>query len=217
MKRKPTTLVTGLSANQYQDLGNIIHQPLIEIEHVEIPCEFFKMLLSIYKYDYIVFTNRNAVHHFMNWLYTTNSKYKTLSLNKIISIGQFTTTELEKHGIRSLMPEQDSPNGIIKMFQNEKITNSNILIPRSDIALNVLPEGLRNLGNSVDIITVYHTRPVRKIEKIDLNKVNNIVFTSPSGVMNFLKLYGTVPSHVKVITRGEQTQNVYDNLSSRYK
>lgn len=44
MRAKPNVLVTGLTADQYQDLGNVIHQPLIEIIPIEMPCDFSNSL-----------------------------------------------------------------------------------------------------------------------------------------------------------------------------
>lgn len=217
MKPQPNVLVTGLSAEQYKHLGNVTHQPLIEIVPIEMPCDFFKFIKHIYNYKYIVFTSRNAVHHFMHWLSDVGSDAKALDSGFIVSIGAVTTAELQKHGITPhLTPVIDSSTGIIELFRSKGITGEEVLIPRSDIALNILPDGLRALGNNVHVITVYYTQPVTKLEKVDLKKYDILVFTSPSGVKSFLKHYGEVPYHIKVITRGEQTQEAYERNSALY-
>jgi uroporphyrinogen III methyltransferase/synthase len=134
-----------------------------------------------------------------------------------VSIGAVTTAELQKYNITpQLHPEIDSSNGIIELFRSKGISGEEILIPRSDIALNVLPDGLRSLGNNVHTITVYYTQAVKKIQKIDLSNINIIVFTSPSGVKSFRKHYGEIPYHIKVVTRGEQTQEAYARHSAIY-
>ncbi len=217
MKSRPNVLVTGLTADQYQELGNVIHQPLIEIIPTEMPCDFFKFIKHVYNYKYIIFTSRNSVKFFMEWVYSIGANVDSLNSNLIISIGEVTTDELQKHGIiPHLQPELDSSRGIIELFRSKGITGEEILIPRSDIALNILPDGLRALSNNVHIITVYYTQAVKKIEKIDLSGMDIIVFTSPSGVKSFLKHYGEIPFHIKVVTRGEQTQEAYERNSALY-
>lgn len=217
MNSRPNVLVTGLTADQYQDLGHVIHQPLIEIVPIEMPDDFFKFIRFVYNYKYIIFTSRNSVKYFVEWVRTVGCDSNTLNSNIIVSIGAVTTAELRKYGIEpQLVPELDSSRGIIELFRQKGITGEEILIPRSDIALNILPDGLRSLGNNVHTITVYYTQPVRKIEKVDLSKIDIIVFTSPSGVKSFLKHYGEVPYHIKVVTRGEQTQEAYERNSALY-
>ncbi len=217
MNSRPNVLVTGLTADQYQDLGHVIHQPLIEIVPIEMPDDFFKFIRFVYNYKYIIFTSRNSVKHFMEWIRSVGCDTNSLNSNIIVSIGAVTTAELRKYGIEpQLVPELDSSRGIIELFRQKGITDEEILIPRSDIALNILPDGLRSLGNNVHTITVYYTQPVRKIEKVDLSKIDIIVFTSPSGVKSFLKHYGEVPYHIKVVTRGEQTQEAYERNSALY-
>lgn len=217
MSAPPNVLVTGLSAEQYQHLGNIIHQPLIEIVPIEMPDEFFRFIRFVENYRYIVFTNRNSVNYFMEWVRAIGSDAGLLAKNIIVSIGTVTTAELHKHGIiPHLQPDLDSSESIIELFKSKGITNEEILIPRSDIAPNFLPDGLRALGNNVHVITVYYTQPVKKIEKVDLSNIDILVFTSPSGVKNFLKHYGEVPLHIKVITRGEQTKEAYERNSALY-
>lgn len=217
MNSRPNVLVTGLTADQYQDLGHVIHQPLIEIVPIEMPDDFFKFIRFVNNYKYIVFTSRNSVKHFVEWVRSVGCDTHTLNSNIVVSIGAVTTAELRKYGIEPQMePELDSSRGIIELFKQKGITGEEILIPRSDIALNILPDGLRALGNNVHTITVYYTQPVKKIEKVDLSKIDIIVFTSPSGVKSFLNHYGEVPLHIKVVTRGEQTQEAYERNSALY-
>lgn len=217
MNSRPNVLVTGLTADQYQDLGHVIHQPLIEIVPIEMPDDFFKFVRFVHNYKYIIFTSRNSVKHFVEWVRSVGCETNSLNSNIVVSIGQVTTAELRKYGIEpQLVPELDSSRGIVELFRQKGITGEEILIPRSDIALNILPDGLRSLGNNVHTITVYYTQTVKKIEKVDLSNIDIIVFTSPSGVKSFLKHYGEVPYHIQVITRGEQTQEAYERNSALY-
>ena len=47
----------------------------------------------------------------------------------------------------------------------------------------------------------------KDLPDLDLNFFNEIMFTSPSGVRNFVKRYGKVPKKVKLSCIGDVTLN----------
>ena len=82
---------------------------------------------------------------------------------------------------------------------------SRVLIPRSNLALSIIPDGLRRLGFIVDCVTAYNTCMPANPRRIDLTTVDRIVFTSPSTVDNFLWLYGSLPADKELVARGPIT------------
>ena len=80
-----------------------------------------------------------------------------------------------------------------------------VLIPRSNLALSIIPDGLRRLGFIVDCVTAYNTCMPANPRRIDLTTVDRIVFTSPSTVDNFLRLYGSLPADKELVARGPIT------------
>ncbi len=211
-KAEPKILYTGTQPEKYLHLGNITHYPLIEIIDNPLNTLNNNLIDSINNINWLIFTSKYAVHFFFK--YINQQGYDTRNLNgiKICSIGKVTSMELTKYGINpDLQPQNDSSEGIINLFREKKIVNRNILIPRSDIALSILPDGLKSLGNSVQTINIYcNIKPIN-IKKIDIDKFDKIVFTSPSGVKNFFSIYDTIPGNVKIITRGIETQKTLDN------
>ena len=63
---------------------------------------------------------------------------------------------------------------------------------------------MRKRGAHVEAVTVYRNI-CPKIKKQDLGRIDEIVFTSPSTVKNFLKIHGEIPARIKVWAIGPVT------------
>ena len=94
----------------------------------------------------------------------------------------------------------------------EVITNDAILLPCSSKGLNLLPKGLRELGNQVDTFAIYHTQQPENISKHNLDDFYGVVFTSPTTVRNFFKIYNHFPAHLEVRAGGKYTMGLFDQL-----
>ena len=91
-------------------------------------------------------------------------------------------------------------------FRDKNITSSNILIPRSNLAINFLPEALEELRNTVKKLVVYKNQLPMISKKVEVENFDQVIFTSPSGVDNFIKVYGKLPVKPEIVTRGKETQ-----------
>jgi uroporphyrinogen III methyltransferase/synthase len=123
---------------------------------------------------------------------------------------------MEKGIIPDLQPEDESSHGLLNLFQMSDITPSNVLLPRSDIGLTILPEGLKSMGWEVKVIPVYKNALPANLQTLDLKNVDQIVFSSPSCVTNFLKLYGAFPENKEFIFRGKETEKRYLKLQNDF-
>ena len=206
--KKPKVLVTGTDIEKYKHLGEVIHFPVIELRPLDSHSEFDEILLKVKDFHWIIFTSRFAVYYFFERLIILGKDTRFISDCQIISIGKSTTEKLSEYGIvPDLQPRNESSKGIVQMTKKEKIEGRNILIPRSDIALNILPIKLKEAGNEVTTVTTYKNVLPERINKIDLSEVDIVVFTSPSCVRNFRKIYKNLPGHLKYIARGRETEN----------
>ena len=169
------TLYTGLTSPD----ANYIHTPLIEIVPVDDNTQLRRAIADIDSYDYVLFTSR----------YT--AKYVgALSVRhtRIVSIGRTTTKALHQIGIEEVCEvEEDNSYGVVSWFSSQ--SRGRVLIPRSNLALSIIPEGLRQLGFEVDCVTAYINRMPEHPEKVNLDEIDRIVFTSPSTIDNFIRLY----------------------------
>lgn len=182
---------TGLRDKDYGLKGRVIHKPLIQIVNQDIE-------VDINQYDTVLFTSITAVKHF-----TQNIDIKG---KKIISIGSGTTRALNKIGLEvnyeSTKPDSDTLyNELLSM----KLTNrgfTNILYPCSKKSDNEL----QKLEN-VESLPIYTTENVEQDEllKINLDRVEGIIFTSPSTVDSFVLNYKEIPN-VDIFCFGKFTE-----------
>ena len=147
-------------------------------------------------YDWLIFTSANGVQFFFERLREKNKDVRDLKGIKICCIGPATARQIEDKGIKvDLVPKQFIAEGILQAFTTLDVKGSKILIPRAAKARDVLPEGLKKLGASVDVVTTYQTiNSGRKKEELAAliydNKVNVVTFTSSSTVTNFMEIMG---------------------------
>lgn len=205
-------LVTGLDRTPYNHLGKIIHTPLIEIQSIDNNKELQSRILQLEEFDNLLFTSKNTVNYFFEGLQKLRKDSRALQHLKIFSIGETTSKELMKHGISADFQAlfEDSV-GVVEMFQDNNI-QGRVLIPRSDLALEIIPKGLRKIGLSVETVVAYRNTMPDQPKKIDLNSIDAIVFTSPSCITNFLKIYRDIPLDKQIIVRGSTTYNHLKSL-----
>ena len=203
------TLYTGLVCPN----PDYIHTPLIEIEPVDFtfpPAESF---------DYLLFTSRYAVKAVAHSSKATGRRdsgnlFTLHSSLKIVSIGPSTTQALKEAGaVEVEQTEQDDSYGVIDFFSRQP--RGRVLIPRSNLALDIIPDGLRSLGFTVQTLTVYNNVYPRHVRRVNLDNIQRVVFTSPSTIDNFIKTYGCLPPHIEYVTRGSITAAHLSTVSSR--
>ena len=186
------TLYTGLTSPD----ATYIHTPLIEIVPVDDDTQLRRAIANIDSYDYVLLTSR----------YT--AKYVgalSVKHTRIVSIGRTTTKGLHQIGVEEVYEvEEDNSYGVVSWFSSQP--RGRVLIPRSNLALSIIPEGLRQLGFEVDCVTAYINRMPEHPKKVNLDEIDRIVFTSPSTIDNFIRLYGALPEKKELVTRGPITE-----------
>ena len=186
------TLYTGLTSPD----ANYIHTPLIEIVSVDDDTQLRRAIADIDSYDYVLFTSRYAAKYVgaLSVMHT-----------RIVSIGRTTTKALHQIGVEEVDEvEEDNSYGVLSWFSSQ--SRGRVLIPRSNLALPIIPEGLRQLGFEVDCVTAYINRMPEHPKKVNLDEIDRIVFTSPSTIDNFIRIYGALPKKKELVTRGPITE-----------
>lgn len=205
-----TTLYTGIitdeSIGRLQQLygADMVCTPLIEIVPVDDDSALRKAAASISSYDYLLFTSRHAVMHFAGLL------RKPLPASvRLVAIGHTTAAALQQAGFDHIsQPDSDNSYGVIEWFSSQP--RGRVLIPRSDIALSIIPDGLRTRDFKVTTVTAYHNRMPAAPQTVDLNTIDRIVFTSPSTISHFVSLYGSLPGDKVYETRGPITRKYFE-------
>ena len=84
--------------------------------------------------------------------------------------------------------------------------NRLVFYPHSSLSPEDIPLALQELGFDVLSAVAYNNVLPKNPRRVNLNHFKRIVFTSPSTIDNFIKLYGKLPENTEFITRGPNTQ-----------
>ncbi|MHB8138773.1 MAG: uroporphyrinogen-III C-methyltransferase [Smithellaceae bacterium] len=194
--------------------ANPIAFPTISITQPSDWSELDRALDQLGTYNWLIFTSANGVHFFFERLKEKDRDVRDLKGVKICCIGPATARQIEDRGIKvDLVPDEFIAEGILKSFASMDLSEQKILIPRAASAREILPEGLKKQGATVDVAVTYQTinsgRKKEELSKlIDAGDVDVITFTSSSTVTNFVEIMGAgseLPSHVKIACIGPVT------------
>ena len=97
----------------------------------------------------------------------------------------------------------------------EKYKMPTVFFPHSSLTPDDIPEALFEMGYYVTSIVAYNNVLPKHPRRVNLNHFKRIVFTSPSTIDNFIKLYGKLPDNVEFITRGPITQAHLDEILNK--
>lgn len=144
-------------------------------------------------YDWIIFTSANGVDFFFRRLRELGKDVRILKGIKLAAIGPATTEKLEEVGLLvDYMPSKYVAEAVVKGFKNLGVASQRILIPRAEVAREILPQELEKLGAQVNVVSTYRTVPDSSIiaelrRLLSEGRINIIAFTSSSTVKNFMK------------------------------
>lgn len=151
---------------------------------------------KIRAYDWIIFTSVNGVSRFMTRLFAGGLDSRCLAGRQLCCIGPRTAQELEKFGVKAdLVPSDYQAEGLLAELTRRDLAQTRILIPRAEVARELLPDELRAAGAHVDVIPVYRTLTPEqdsrgwRQELMD-HRIHVVTFTSSSTVRNFVAMLG---------------------------
>jgi len=219
--RQTRILFTGLElpATQHCDVdfrGLIHHVPYIRYEPLTLAdlkaTGSDRFLRPPFDYDWILFTSPRSVEAFFELLYQQRYDSRSLSGIQIASIGRTTNQALRKFGlIANLTAQDEHSQGMLAAFDQAGLSACRILLPRSDKALPILPEGLAARGHQVQPVVLYRTLPPEHKPDIAPEAYQVVIFNSPSAVQNFFTLHPRLdPAWLGQVlwkTRGPQTSS----------
>ena len=157
-----------------------------------------RAISEIGTYHWMIFTSVNGVDRFMSRLRVKELDARCLAGRQVCCIGPRTAQELERFGIRAdLVPDEYQAEGVLAALNQQEISTSRILIPRAEVAREILPDQLRARGAHVDVVPVYRTlAPDLKAEgwwqELRDHRLDVVTFTSSSTVRNFVAMLGGV-------------------------
>ena len=161
--------------------------PTIKTQPLDFPTDI------ALEYDIFIFPSKKAVKYFFSKVEPDLIKNK-----EIIAVGEKTKKVLEKYRFENvLLPEIYSSEGVLKLILDnlERYKEKKILIPRAKKGIDTLPKKLTGKVKEISVLPVYETvlnipENVEIVKNLfEKKEIDISVFTSPSTLKNFLKIF----------------------------
>ncbi len=202
-ERKPLfgqrILITRPYTEEYEpleDLGaEIIEFPTIEVVPPEDYSDLDRAIDEIHNYDWIVFTSAKGVEFFFRRYFDLERDIRDLKGIRICAVGPKTAGAIRGYGIKvDLVPESFRAEGLIDAFGGEdSVKGLRILLPRAEVAREVFPERIRELGGRIDVPVTYRAvRPERHAKRLQRflkeGRITIATFTSGATFTNLCEM-----------------------------
>jgi uroporphyrinogen III methyltransferase/synthase len=155
---------------------------------------------NISSFTWIVFTSANGVDGFMERVQAIGGDLRDLKGVRICTIGPATADRLLQRGIKvDLTPPEYRAEGVVQALRaTGSLEQQRVLLPRADLARELLAEELRKLGAEVTEVTAYRTVLAEADREGEPDvygmllekRIDVVTFTSASTVRNFARIYG---------------------------
>lgn len=180
------------------------HYPVIKVEPRCGTSPDVKAAFSDLKaYTHLIFTSKQAVRVFFDHKFN-----RDLLKNKIVfAIGAGTAADLEKHGLKPThVPKNETQEGLIALLETLPIPkDAYFFYPRSSRARPLLADFLCAKRVRTRLLDLYKTR-YQKLEPVpNLDDFDRIVFTSPSTVRGFMRIFKQLPKDKDLVAIGPIT------------
>lgn len=143
-------------------------------------------------FDWILFTSPNGVDYFVQRLGQAGLDLRSLAKAKFACIGPSTAKRLAEHYLKAdLLPKEFVAESLLQALcqrLGDSIEGSRILLPRAQVARDLLPKALKEKGARVLVAPVYKTvaPQLSSLPPLEDNEPR-LLFTSSSTVANWVK------------------------------
>ena len=172
--------------------------PTIEAVAPDSYAEIDAALERLAGFDWVIFTSATGVERLLERMRTRGADVRALSGPKLVAIGPATAARLDAHALTvAAIPAEYRAEAIIEAIGAERIRDAQILIPRAQVAREVLPEMLIAAGaREVVVAPVYKTvkpehAPIDRVRAMAIaGTIDLVAFTSSSTATNFCEMVG---------------------------
>jgi uroporphyrinogen-III synthase len=207
-----TTLYLGTDPTQFikqrGEEGTLIHYPVIKIVPRALDQhDIIQAFSDMDKYTHAIFTSKNAVATFVGALASFKLLVTTLQKKTLLAIGQVTRGSLLAAGLPPhYIALEETQEGIVNLLQTLDLGAGYVFMPCSSLSRPVLINFFKQHCIRYRACALYDTVLQAIHPKPDLTQVDEIIFTSPSTVKAFIKIFGQVPKEKKCLAIGPITQ-----------
>ncbi len=201
----------------------VIELPTIEIVRPDSYEPLDAALRDLRQYQWLIVTSANTARVLVERLALLGIKVSALSGLQVVAVGSATAAAVGEAGLRvDLVPPKYVAEAVVDVLR-DKVAESRVLLARAAVARDVVPDGLRRLGATVDVVDAYRTVvPKESVGLVrgffvDSPVPDAVTFTSSSTATNFFHLLGeaglcSVPASVRAISIGPITSQTLREL-----
>ena len=211
--KKKKVLVTGDGANRYENGEYVLVRYSCnelkrhEQERVKETVEDIRAELMF------LFPDKYAVRGFFNHLFEQDLTVGDFVNTVFCPVGRATSAELLKHGVLpDLCLDAGTSEEVVVEMRSLGITDESIVIPCSGSFDDYLVDELTALKNSVIFLDVSAQSSSVPEERIELDCIDEIYFSSPECVRLFKTMYSEIPEKITVRTADSKTDIEYITL-----
>jgi uroporphyrinogen-III synthase len=180
-----------------QEGATLFEFPLIKIKSLPLSEDEKASFYRLENFQWIIFTSPNGVTHFFEDLNTLTGSTRLPETLQIAVIGEKTERVVQSFGFTASFVNpgstaDDFSGPFYRIIQNTT-TRPNILLPLGNLARTIIQEQLKDVANCTRI-NVYKTEIPEKfneniVRQIEKDHYDMLIFTSPSGIRNFLQVF----------------------------
>lgn len=180
---------------------DVFHYPVIRTQRID-SSQLREALALWDRFTHVIFTSKNGVRHWCEVGNLLGSEKDKI----VIAIGEATAKELRQRGVEPIVAPDATQEGVIALLETLSLEKANLFYPRSKLARPHLAEYLEKRNVSAYLLDLYE--PVfQKPEPVpDLEQFDEIVFTSPSTVEGFVRIFGALLRDKKLTAIGPITK-----------
>lgn len=160
-----------------------------------------RAISGISEFDWLIFTSQNAVQFFAKRCralgqFPASDKSRKL---RIAAVGPATNRAAESEGFRVDFVSNKAEGAALAREISDQVRGRRVLLPRSDIAMEDLPESLRSARADVTEVIAYRTisppiddrgQEIIRRMKMHPPEIDVVTFASPSAFRHFVDAVG---------------------------
>jgi uroporphyrinogen III methyltransferase / synthase len=176
--------------------ADVLEMPVTRIEALDrAPLD--AAIARIEAYQHLIVTSQNAVGFLWDALRAAGRDARALAGLTVSVVGPSTGEALLARGIAAdVVPDRFVAEGVLDALQlRGGVRGTRVLYPTAAGARDVLPDGLRAMGATVDVIPIYRSVIDRNASEgiqraVEMGDVDLVTFTSASGVHGYVDCVG---------------------------
>jgi uroporphyrinogen III methyltransferase / synthase len=189
----------ALFAKRLRELGaEAIEFPVIATDPPDNYLQLDAAIARIRTFDWIVFTSATGVEAFLKRLQILDVDVRAAAGARLAAIGPATAARLRQYGLTvAAVPDEYRAEALIDALGERSIADARILIPRAQIAREILPQLLRGKGAKEVVVapayktvTPHNADTERMRQLVRSGAIDLVTFTSSSTVANFHAMIG---------------------------